>query len=162
LRLAWIQIRSQIAQLGIAIVVIALGVALSAGMLLANAALRQSFETSTDALAGRADLVVTSLSGGTIDQQILDQVRAIDRVDAAAPLLIGDGFLNGAEALRVRIVGVDMLDDETLRVYRANPSGQTSIQDPLIFLNQPRSVIAPRRLLKLRNIDLGSEVAVQT
>jgi hypothetical protein len=38
-RLAWIQIRSQLGQLSVAIIVIALGVALSAGMLLANARL---------------------------------------------------------------------------------------------------------------------------
>jgi hypothetical protein len=60
-RLAWIQIRSQLGQLSVAIIVIALGVALSAGMLLANAALRDSFEESIDAMAGRADLVVTAM-----------------------------------------------------------------------------------------------------
>jgi hypothetical protein len=41
LRLAWIQVRSQLGQLAVAIVVIALGVGLSAGMLLANAALHK-------------------------------------------------------------------------------------------------------------------------
>jgi putative ABC transport system permease protein len=161
-RLAWIQIRSQIGQLVVAIVVISLGVGLSAGMLLANAALRESFEGSIDALAGRADLVVSPLSGGGMDESLLESVRALEGVEAAAPVLLGDGFLKGDDPLRLRIVGVDMLDDATVRIYETTPTEAAGIEDPLVFLSQQDSVIAPRELLRQRSLDLGSVIVVQT
>lgn len=161
-RLAWIQIRSQIGQLAVAIIVIALGVALSAGMLLANAALRESFDESIDALAGRADLVVSPRSGGTMDQAVLDQVRKVPGIAAAAPLLLGDGFVERDASIRVRVIGVDMLDDATVRVYGADPTSASGIQDPLIFLSQLDSVIAPKKLLDQLEVVSSSAVAIRT
>lgn len=159
-RLAWIQIRSQLGQLSVAIIVIALGVALSAGMLLANAALRDSFENSIDAMAGRADLVVSPLSGGTLDEAILDTVRSVEGVEAAAPLLLGDGFIEGENPIRVRIVGVDMLDDATVRVYDRSPAEAAGVSDPLLFLSQQDSIIAPQRLLERLQLKKNDALSV--
>ena len=174
--------RSQLGQLAIAVIVIALGVALAAGMLLANAALREGFEESVAALAGRADLEVSALSGGTIDEGVLETVRAVQGVEAAAPLLLGMGFIEtrhgekseaieGAatgvaansekKRVRLRIVGVDMLDDASVRVYRSS-ADEAGIKDPLVFMNQPDSVLAPQLFLGRHGYRRGDPIEVET
>lgn len=161
-RLAWIQFRAQIGQLATAVVVIALGVALAAGMLLANAALRQSFEESVDALAGRAQLEVSPAAGGTLEEDILDKIRSVAGVEAAVPLLLGSAFLADGTGQRVSLVGIDMLDDATVRLYRATPGSGAQIEDPLIFLNQPDSVIVPSEFIRGRSLKLGDPVQLET
>ena len=68
LDLAWAQIRTRLGAMAAAVVVIALGVGLAAGMLLANHALREGFARSTGALAGRAHLTVRPYADGTVEQ----------------------------------------------------------------------------------------------
>ena len=148
LRLAWRQLRHQLGQLSVAILVIALGVALSAGMLLANAALRESFAESVDSLAGAADLQITARSGGAFDEEVVADVKAVPGVAAAAPLLLGRGFLEDDSRTAVRLVGVDMLDDATVRVYERSPTESAGIEDPLIFLNQTDSVLVSEGFLR--------------
>ena len=144
-----------------AVVVIALGVALAAGVLLANRALRDRFDESVDAIAGVADLQIAAVSGGTFDETVLEQVRAAPGVKAAAPLLVGTTFVPDAAALRLRLIGVDMLDDDSVRVYRRTGSGGAP-DDPLVFLNQPDSVLVPRSLAARLGIGLGGSFAVES
>ena len=128
------------------VVVIALGVALAAGVLLANRSLRERFDASLDALAGAADLQITAVSGGTFDAAVLDRVREIQGVRAAAPLLMASAFTrHGGAVTRLRVIGVDLLDDATVRVYRG-PGGGAALEDPLVFLARQDSVLLPRTL----------------
>ena len=78
------ELRLDLPQLAMAILVIALGVALAAGVLLANRSLRDRFDESVDALAGVADLQISAVSGGTFDESVLEEVRATPGVAAAA------------------------------------------------------------------------------
>ncbi|MBM4246372.1 MAG: ABC transporter permease [Deltaproteobacteria bacterium] len=133
-------------QVAMAVVVISLGVALASGVLLANRSLRERFDGAVEALAGVADLQVTAVSGGTFDAGILDAIRAVPGVKAAAPLLLAPAFTrHGGEVTRLRVVGVDLLDDATVRVYRG-PGGGAALEDPLLFLSQQDSVLIPRAL----------------
>jgi len=155
------ELRRELPRLASAVVVIALGVALAAGVMLANRALRDRFDESVAAIAGAADLQIVAVSGGTLDEAALEQVRAVAGVKAAAPLLVGTTFVPDANALRLRLIGVDMLDDHSVRVYRrADPT--TGPADPLIFLNQPDSVLAPRSLTARLGIGLDGTLAIET
>lgn len=160
-RLAWQLVRPQLRQLAMAIVVIALGVALSSAMLLANRALRDRFDESIDALAGVADLQVTARSGGTLDESLLETVRATDGVRAAAPLLVGMAFAAQEPPLRLRLIGVDMLDDDSVRVYRRHDAAP-EMEDPLAFLAQPDSVLVPRALAVRLGVEVGESLTVET
>ena len=157
LRAASARLARDLPQVTMAVVVIALGVALAAGVLLANRALRDRFDESVDALAGAADLQITAVSGGTFDAAALDTVRDVPGVKAAAPLLLASAFVRrGGEITRLRIAGVDLLDDATVRVYR-RPGGGSPLEDPLVFLNQQDSVLLPRALA--RRLDVVPEGA---
>ncbi|MBM4269957.1 MAG: ABC transporter permease [Deltaproteobacteria bacterium] len=162
LRLAWIQFRGQIGQLATAVVVIALGVALAAGMLLANAGLRESFQESAAALAGRAELEVAPLSGGTFDEGTLDLVRGTPGVEMAVPLLLGSALLDDESETRLRLVGVDMLDDATVRLYRSSATATGAVDDPLVFLNQPDSAMVAASFLEERDLERGGTLSIQT
>jgi putative ABC transport system permease protein len=161
LRLALERLKLELPQLAMAIAVIALGVALAAGVLLANRALRERFDESIDALAGTADLQISAVSGGTLDEATIDQVRATSGVKAAAPLLIGTTFIRAAGVVRVRLIGVDLLDDESVRVYRRANAQADGLDDPLQFLNQPDSVLAPRSLVGRLHVERGERIDVE-
>ena len=65
---------------------VALGVAVYLAIRLANASALASFSRTVDAVAGRANLQVTGGSGG-FDERLLQRVRGIPGVEAAAPVL---------------------------------------------------------------------------
>lgn len=160
LRLAWSQIRPQLGQLLIAVLTIALGVALAAGILLANASLVKSFEESIDVLAGNAELQITTLAGGPLDEAVIERVRETPGVQEAAALLVGTAYLEGASPLSVRVIGVDMLDESAVRLYQA---GETvaAMDDPLIFMNQQDSVLFTRALADRRDVEIGDTLGVE-
>ncbi|MBM4268669.1 MAG: FtsX-like permease family protein [Deltaproteobacteria bacterium] len=144
---------------------IGLGIALAAASLLANHALRDGFERSIDALAGRASLEIVARGEKAFDGSLLDRVREIPGVAAAASLLNEGAFLDVGEGPAVRVIGVDMLDEGTMRVYeRAESDGGSAdgIDDPLVFLNQPDSVLVPASLAREQELELGSPLVVRT
>ncbi|HEY8516717.1 MAG TPA: ABC transporter permease [Candidatus Binatia bacterium] len=162
LRLAWHQIRPQLRQLAVAVVVIALSVALASSMLLANHALSESFERSLDALAGKADLQITAASGGSFDESMIDLVRDVPSIGTAAPLLVGSAFVRGEGRAGVRVIGVDMLDDPSVRLYDFRGRSSVGIEDPLVFLSQPDSAIVPRAFFERQELRLGDRLQLQT
>ena len=143
-RLAWAEVQARLGQLSMAVAMIAVGVALSAGVLMANTALLESFEDALGAVSGRASLQVTAVSGSPFPERYLEIVRATDGVDAAAGLLAGMVHVDLPGDEIARIVGVDMLDEASIDVFQAAEDA-TRVQDPLIFMNQTDSVIVPAR-----------------
>ncbi|MEW6272609.1 MAG: FtsX-like permease family protein, partial [Thermodesulfobacteriota bacterium] len=162
LRLAWDHVRPQLRQLSVAVAVIALSVALASSMLLANHALSESFEQSLDALAGKADLQITAASGGSFDEQMIDLVREVPSLGTAAPMLVGSAFVRGEGRAGVRIVGVDMLDDPSVRLYDFRGRSSIGMEDPLVFLSQPDSAIVPRAFYEKQRLRLGERLHLQT
>jgi putative ABC transport system permease protein len=160
LELAYQQVRPRLGQLATAVVIIALGVALSAGMLLANAALRDSFEESIDAIAGRADLRVAASSGGRMPESLTERVRNTPGVDAALPLLLERLHLEDGSNDAVRIAGVDLLDDSAVRVYEV--AGRGAIDDPLLFMSRPDSALVPASFAAARDLREGSALRVRS
>jgi putative ABC transport system permease protein len=162
LGLAWAQMRTRIGAMAATVVVIALGVGLAAGMLLANRSLRAGFARSIEAMAGRAELTVRPLSEGTVDRGLIDRIEAVRGVAAAVPVLTTTAGFEDAEAKTLQLIGVDMLDDGLVRVYERAPGDAAGIEDPLAFLNQLGSAIAPRAFLEAHHLDRGDHLTVRT
>jgi putative ABC transport system permease protein len=162
LRATFDRLARDLPQAAMAVVVIALGVALAAGVLLANRSLRDRYDESVDALAGAADLQITAVSGGTFAESVLDDVRSVGGVKAAAPLLLASAFARRDDAVtRLRLIGVDLLDDASVRVYR-RPGGHAALDDPLVFLNQQDSVLLPRALASRLGLAIEDAFEVET
>jgi len=139
---------------------IGLGVGLAGGTLLANQALKASFQQSLHALAGDAELQVKAVSGSPFSEEHVNQVRGVRGVSAAAPLLIGTALLPGEPETVLRIIGVNLLDDATVRVYRDRDEG-SDLVDPLVFLNQPDSIMVTASFLKSRHLERGDRLPVE-
>lgn len=160
--LAWAQLRSRLWGVAAAVLVIALGVGLAAGILLANHSLRAGFARSVEAMSGRAALTVRPAGDGTIDQALVERVEAIRGVAAAAPVLVTTAVLDADDRRPLQIVGVDLLDDGAMRVYRSTPGDAADIEDPLVFLNEPGSAMAPSSLLSHLGIERGDALSVRS
>jgi putative ABC transport system permease protein len=160
--LAWAQMRSRLWGVAAAVVVIALGVGLAAGILLANHSLRAGFARSVEAMSGRAALTVRASGDGTIEQALVERIEAISGVAAAVPVLVTTAVFEEDDERSLQLVGVDTLDDGAMRVYRSSPGDAAGIEDPLVFLNEPGSAIAPRSLLSRRDLARGDAVAVRS
>lgn len=157
-RWAWEQVRPRLVELAVVLVVVAIAVGLSGGVLLANRTLQKSFVASANGLSGDAQIVVSpTTSHGALDERLPARIASVRGVGAAAPLLLGTGYLEDRTVLR--IVGVDMLDEGTVRVHRGD--GRLRLDDPLIFLNQPDSILVPQVALDRWGIERGEAIEVE-
>jgi len=150
--LAWLQVRTKSGQLAVAGVVIALGVALSCGMLLATERLSAATRDSLRAMAGEGELQLSARGGGMLDEALVERVVSSDGVAAAAPLLLGAGSIGEA---KVSVVGMDMLSDANRTVFGAGADGASIIGDPLVFMSQNDSALVTSSLAERAGLEAG-------
>jgi putative ABC transport system permease protein len=140
-------------------VVLATGV--YASMHLANEAVKESFWTATERLAGSAQLAIRGGDAG-VPEAALDRARTAGCVDAAAGLVVrvvSSGF--GDESGLV-VLGIDLLDEPRFREYRLEGDSSNGMDDALAFLAQPDSVLVTRQLAGRHGLKLNSELPVWT
>ncbi len=136
---------------------IVLGVAVFVGMRTANQSVLGAFRETIDRIAGSTQLQVSAGEPG-FDEEVLDKVRAVPGVRAAAPV-IEAGVTTGAGT--VLLLGVDMLGDRSLRSYDFEDS-DASIDDPLVFLAQPDSLMVTKTFAEKHGLSTGSHISMNT
>src|SRR5512140_1081145 len=114
---------------------IALGVAVFVGMHTANQSVLFAFHRTIDRIAGSTQLQISAGEPG-FDEEVLDKVRDVPGVRAAAPVIEASISTGSGNLL---LLGVDMLGDRSLRNYDFE-EGDAAIDDPLVFLAQPDSL----------------------
>ena len=92
---------------------IVLGVGVFVGMRTANKSVLAAFNQTIDRIAGAAQLQVTAGDAG-FDEDVLDKVRELPEVRAAAPVIEATVATGQSNLL---ILGVDMLGDRNIRNY---------------------------------------------
>ena len=123
------------------VVSVALGVALIVSVGLVNESVLHSYDTLIEALAGRAQLEVRSLTLQGLDDAWLDRIRRNGGVEAAAPLLERRSFLfAGERKVPLLLRGIDPAVDGAIRPMvvrdgRALEPGDASV----ILLAEPLS-----------------------
>lgn len=160
---------------------IAVGIAVVIGIQLTNASSVRGFETALDTVSGKASIEITSPGG--IDETHLPSLGWLREFGPASPVIEGEMAIvvpNAAPGLRprraeaVKVLGVDILRDQTVREYGvssylagdapvARESGegaplQLSSQSFLTLLTSPQSIVITEKLAKRRGYTLGSEV----
>src|SRR5580658_7475322 len=136
---------------------IVLGVAVFVGMHAANQSVLAAFRETVDRIAGTTQLQVSAGEAG-FDEDILDKVRSLPGVRAAAPVLEATVSVGGTNLL---ILGVDMLGDRSLRNYDFEDAGE-AIDDPLVFLAQADSLIVTGDFAKQKGLALNSRIPMRT
>jgi putative ABC transport system permease protein len=136
---------------------IVLGVAVFVGMHTANQSVLAAFHETIDRIAGTAQLQVSAGEAG-FDEEILDTVRALPGVRAAAPVLESTVSVDGTNLL---ILGVDMLGDRSLRNYDLEDAGD-AIDDPLVFLAQADSLLVTSTFATQKGLTFDSRIPMRT
>lgn len=150
------RIRSLLTTLGVS-----LGVAVFVGMHAANLSIMGAFGRTIDRIAGAAQLQVTAGETG-FDEEVLDAVQEVSGVRVAVPIVeavAATGFEGQGNLL---ILGVDMVGDQGLRDYSVEGGPDEVIDDPLVFLAQPDSLIVSREFAARNHLGVNSRITLGT
>src|SRR5213593_1641696 len=155
--MAWLRMarrftRGSAARLALTVLAVAWGVALVAGVCLANRAVLRAFVEVIDTMAGRAALEVVAGEGGLFPEGVAATVGTVPGVEAAAPSVKGAAYADGGELLTV--YGVDLTGDAPERVYGA----RLELDDPLVFLARPDSIALARPFAATRGLGRGDRL----
>ena len=159
----------------------AIGVALGVGVVIAIQLTNQSsvrgFETALETVAGKSAIEIVGTAG--IDETVLPNLVWLREFGNVSPVLEGEVALvqgagpTGRRAEALRVLGVDILRDLTLRDYMlgeaetpaAAPATAPSTGDRAVtpqafleLLTSPQSVVITEKLARRRGFELGSEI----
>lgn len=149
-------VRSLLTLLGIAI-----GVTVFVSMHLANQSIFGAFQDTVNRIAGATQLQITAGEPG-IDEDVLDRVQAVKGVRVAVPVIesvVGTGLSGQGNLL---ILGVDMTGDRTLRDYSLDSAEDAIVDDPLVFLAQPDSLMVTTQFAERNHLQIDSKIPLQT
>ena len=159
--ISWPYFRKHLLRTALTTAGIILGVAVFVGMHTANSSVLFAFSRTVDRIAGKTELQVTAGETG-FHEEVLETVQGASAVRVAVPVIeaVVDTNLKGQGNLLV--LGVDMTGDRTLRDYDLDSGDAAVIDDPLVFLAQPDSIILSKEFADKNHISVGGRVALGT
>jgi putative ABC transport system permease protein len=160
--ISWPYVRQHLPRWLLTIAGIVLGVAVFVGIHTANQSVVYAFRQTVDRIAGSTQLQISAGETG-FDENVLDRVQAVSEVRVAVPVIeavVNTGIEGQGNLL---ILGVDMTGDRSLRDYDLESSGSDDdIDDPLVFLAQPDSLMVSDTYARENRLGLGAKVPMST
>jgi putative ABC transport system permease protein len=156
--ITWPYVRKHLLRSVLTTAGIVLGVALLVGMQTANQSVLRAFNQTVDRLAGKAQLQVSAGDSG-FPEDVLERVQSVPEVGAAAPVIESTVDTGLAGEGRLLILAVDMTGDRSLRDYDFENGDEEILDDPLVFLAQPDSLIVTREFADRHSLHSGSKIA---
>src|SRR6476659_4068566 len=140
---------------------IVLGVAVFVGMHTANQSVLFAFSRTIDRIAGKTELQVTAGETG-FEEDVLEKVQSVPSVRVAVPVIeaVVDSRVKSQGNLLV--LGIDMTGDRSLRDYDLESGDDAVIDDPLVFLAQPDSIILSKEFAEKSGLGIGSRLPLGT
>ena len=140
---------------------IVLGVSVFVGMHAANQAVLFGFSQTIDRIAGKTELQVTAGETG-FGEDVLERVQAASTVRVAVPVIesIVESNIKGQGNLLV--LGIDMTGDRSLREHDLEGVDGAVVDDPLVFLAQPDSLILTKEFADRNGMKVGSRLRLGT
>ena len=159
--LSWPYLRRHVLRWTLTVAGIVLGVAVYVAMNTVNASVQGAFSDTVQHIAGATQLQVTSGEFG-FDESVLERVQAVREVGVAVPVIEAtvETRLPGEGTLL--ILGVDMTGDSSLRDYSLDSGDDAIIDDPLVFLAQPDSLMVSREFAARNGFQVNSKVPLYT
>jgi putative ABC transport system permease protein len=154
--ISWPYARKHLLRCLLTVAGIVLGVAVFVGMHTANQSVLGAFQETIDRIAGSTQLQISAGEAG-FDEDVVDKVRDVPEVRAAAPVIEASVTAAGTNLL---LLGVDMLGDRSLRNY--DFEGTEDIDDPLVFLAQPDSLIVTKSFAEQKHLQVSSRIPMRT
>lgn len=157
------------------IVGIALGVAVVLAIQLTNASSVKGFETALETVAGKTAIEITAPGG--IDETLLPDLGWLREFGAASAVIEGEMAIVQGDEIRparrveaLKVLGVDILRDLTLREYAVGAAESRDGREPLDvvgtltpqrfleLLTSPQSVVITEKLAERRGYELGGPI----
>jgi putative ABC transport system permease protein len=158
---SWPYLRKHVLRTLLTVAGIVLGVAVFVGMHTANQSVLFAFNQTVERIAGRTELQVTAGEPG-FNEEVLETVQSASSVRIAVPIIeaVVDTGLRGQGSLLV--LGVDMTGDRSLREYNFDEGDAAVIEDPLVFLAQPDSIMVTREFADRNGLAANSRLTLRT
>ncbi len=137
---------------------IVLGVAVFVGMHTANESVLAAFHQTIDRIAGPDAAADFGGRARVFEKTCWKKCRTFREVRAASPVIEATVSTDQGNLL---ILGVDMLGDRSLRNYDLE-GADTALDDPLVFLAQPDSLIVTRSFADQRGLKTNSHIPMKT
>ena len=159
--ISWQYTRKHLLRTVLTMVGIVLGVAVFVGMHTANQSVLEAFHKTVDRIAGATELQVTAGEPG-FAEEVLEQIQAIPEVRVAVPVI--EATINPKLKIpgNILVLAVDMTGDRSLRDYDLESADDSAIDDPLVFLAQPDSLMVTREFAAANDLKLNSKVDMET
>ncbi len=140
---------------------IVLGTAVFVGMHTANQSVLAAFHETVNRIAGGTQLQIMAGDTG-FEESVLELVQAVPEVNVAVPVIEASANTGLPGQGNILILGVDMTGDRTLRDYTLESADDAMIDDPLVFLAQPDSIIVSNTFANRNGLAVGSELPMRT
>jgi putative ABC transport system permease protein len=159
--ISWPYFRKHVLRTALTTAGIVLGVAVFVGMHTANQSVLFAFSRTVDRIAGKTELQVSAGETG-FDEEVLEKVQSASTVRIAVPVIeaVVDSNITGQG--NVLVLGIDMTGDRSLRDYDLDSGDEAVIDDPLVFLAQPDSIILSKEFADKNQIAVGGRLALGT
>ena len=155
--LSWPYLRQHVLRWTLTLAGIALGAAVFVATHAASQSVRAAFERTVEDIAGATQLQVWAGDFG-FPEEVLERVQSLREVRAAVPVIeaVIDTGLAGQGNLYV--LGVDLTGDRSLRRYELESGEEAVIDDPLVFLAQPDSLMVTAEFAARNRLQIGSRL----
>ncbi|MGC8759671.1 MAG: ABC transporter permease [Bryobacteraceae bacterium] len=159
--ITWPYVRKHLLRSVLTTAGIVLGVAVFVAMHTANQSVLYAFNRTVDRIAGRTQLQVSAGEAG-FPEEVLEKVQALPDVAVAVPVIEATVQTGIPGMGNLLVVGVDMTGDRSLRDYELETADETIVDDPLVFIAQPDSIIVSRQFCEKTGLKLNDRLTMQT
>ena len=159
--ISWQYVRKHALRSALTVAGIVLGVAVFVGMHTANQSVLHAFRETVDRIAGKTELQVSAGDSG-FPEDVLEKVQSAPEVGVAVPVIEAVASTGIRGQGNLLILAVDMTGDRSLREYDLESGEEAVIDDPLVFLAQPDSLIVTRQFAERNGLQTGSRLPLDT
>jgi putative ABC transport system permease protein len=155
--LSWPYLRRHLLRWGLTLAGIAMGVGLFVAMHTANRSIFHAFDQTVDQIAGATQLQVSAGEFG-FDESVLERVQSVSQVSIAVPVIEATVDTKIPGQGNILILGIDMTGDRSLRDYELKDADEAIIDDPLVFLAQPDSLMVTKEFAERNKLGVNSTI----
>ena len=159
--LSWPYLRRHSFRWALTVAGIVLGVAVFVAMHIANRSVHAAFADTVDRIAGSTQLQVTAGEFG-FDEAVLEKVQNVPEVGIAVPVIEATVETGLKDQGSLLILGVDLVGDRSLRQYEMDSAEDAIIDDPLVFLAQPDSLMVTKDFADRNGFHVGNRIPLYT
>src|SRR5256712_5208397 len=159
--LSWPYVRRHVLRWTLTLAGIVLGVAVFVAMHAANRSIFNAFDKTVDQIDGSTQLQVSAGEFG-FDETVLERVQSVPEVGIAVPVIEATVDTNIPGQGSILILGIDMTGDRNLRDYELKDADDAIIDDPLVFLAQPDSLMITKEFAERNGLAVNSRIPLMT